>query len=305
MIIRVLTLMMLWRVCLAPAHEGHRSHGAELTPFRVVTDNYRDAFLVEWLTAGAIEAVTVSEDGAALEGPAHKPSELDRLRKADRVILTGPSDPVPKGFPLKAPLIQLPIHQSGNGAASPPSKSVRSAPKPQQKADACERNVSWSPPMQTLEVAEDLAHTLSRERPAFALQIERNLLFLRSELGIVDAKLREMLPILRQKKLLAPPCVYRIFANVYHLSILEVDGITLEKVKVDELNAICPRLFSCLVLRPWPPIPVSAQGSGMMKELRVTSLDAGLHYPIRGNYLGNLHQSVRDLESMLDLGERP
>ena len=165
--------------------------------------------------------------------------------------------------------------------------------------------MSWSPPMQTLEIAEDLALILIQERPALRPQIERNLLFLRSELGIVDAKLRAMLPVLRQKKLLAPPCVYRIFANVYHLSIQEVEGIKVENIKANHLNTLCPQILSCLVFRPWLPIRVSGKVSGTMKELRVASLDAGLHYPIHGNYLGALHQSVHELESMLDLGERP
>lgn len=291
------------------AHEGHTHEEMEAVEYSLVTLSYRDAFIAQWLTDDLIDSTPLSDDGAPPGVRPLTPNEMQRLGKAN-LFFTARDIPRFQGKPpetlevISIPSSEVPPQKPTIQPVAPAGKKTRKAKQPPQSPEpqnpkTCEAENRWSAPMETIHMAEFLAAELGRRLPTLKEKIDRNLMFLKSELQIVEGKLREIEALSGDVGYLLPPCLYASIETAYALKTLKGPPISIEPMTADRYQRDCLTLgkASCILLTPLNDLEVSLPHSGNFRPPLVV-LDAGLKAPAKGNYLTELHGQINAWRSL-------
>lgn len=279
------------------AHEGHE-HGheeMEAVEFLLVAVTYRDAFIAKWLTDDLIDTATVTQDGSPPGSRALDPRELAQLEKANLLFIS--QDPV--NLPPRRPP-QLAVVDLIPKAPIPLPQSKKSGQlKAAEPSESCEGQGIWTPPRQVMFDSEQLAAALIQRLPMMKDKIERNLLFLKSELGVLDGKLKEIATLSHDRGYLARPCLYSLLSRDYAFKIETLTlpfGIALNH---DQYQKACQKTGrpTCMVLEAMPSTP-GPEGSESHIRPPTVVLAAGLKTPAQGNFLSEMHTELNAWRSL-------
>jgi hypothetical protein len=283
------------------SHEGHKHSDEELeaVQFLLISATDRDAFLGQWLTDDLIDSMVLTDDGMPPGSRRLSESEIERLKSADLVFAAKENIAVPGGVTPKS-LVRIEPDKHPSLKPSNPKQGRASGRQPlRPQVDICEGQSFWSTPEDVIGIASVLQHELGERIPSLKTRIERNFLFLKSELEIDQRKLVGVLGHLSGRKLLVPPCVFRSMRFLVQSPFEEVVWANNAVITPAMWQASCgiSKVSNCVLVRS---IPV---GSGFSIPSGVIAgfMNAGLSHPPAGNYLGNLRLQIEQLDALLSL----
>ena len=307
----VLGLWAIFFAALSHGSEDLAHETLEALPFVVVTATAREAYLATFLTDDLVDVETLTADGNPPGLRALSAEELHRLSSADLIFLGREwvDDSLTTQFSSK--LVRLPewpeppAGVAEKDTRGPTEKSLgkktkRPAPQPVPGA-RCKNMPVFAPPNESLAIARELATVLAQRLPQMTEKIERNFLFLKSELGIFDALLRDLQAPAAQRGFLAPACVFRFLAEDYHFALVAVEWADSAEVTEAVFQRDCRKTGqpSCLVLRlDAPARQVGGDRSPAFKPPGVV-LNAGLRKPIRANVFADYQAQLEILRVLL------
>ena len=310
----------LWVLaCGAAPHGGEEAahETLEAVPFLVVTATAREAYLVTFLTDDLVDVETLTAEGDPPGLRALTREEIQRLNAADLVFLGRESLDGAQPALNSKKVIRMPewpeppavvSDRATQGATDRPSKkkskktSVQPTPSLQPTPSVQCRNIPvFAPPKASTEIARELATVLAQRLPQMAEKIDRNLLFLNSELRIFDGLLKDLEAPAAHYGFLGPDCVYRLLAEDYHFAVTRVEWSASDEVTQEVFQRDCAktRQSSCLVLRlDAPTRGIGGERTPSFKPPGLV-LNAGLRKPVRANVFADYQAQLDVLRTLL------